>query len=43
MLDPYYAAKTVGAPFFAYFAKGASRECWRKFVDQWRVITNQVA
>jgi hypothetical protein len=23
----------VGAPSFAYFAKGGSRECLRKFVD----------
>jgi hypothetical protein len=33
----------VGAPFFAFFAKGGSRECGRKFVDPSRIVSNQIA
>jgi hypothetical protein len=33
----------VGARFFAFFAKGGTGECGRKFVDPSRVVTNQMA
>src|SRR5579863_5751341 len=35
--------KTMGASSFAFFAKGGSRECRRKFVDPCRVVTYQIA
>ena len=40
LLDGAYE---TGAPFFAQFAKGGSRECRRKFVDLGCVVTNPVA
>ena len=31
--DLFGIATALGAPSFAFFAKGGSRGCWRKFVD----------
>ena len=36
-------SKKMGAPSFAFFAKGGSRKCRRKLLIHCRVVTNQVA